>query len=96
EEDFDKFIADNPLVAVDFYATWCGPCKMISPKFETFSITYPTVKFLKVDVDKSPSISTKYNITAMPTFKFYMNNVQNGEVVGASEAKIIEELEKLK
>lgn len=68
---------NNGLVVVDFWATWCGPCKMIAPVLETLSIEMPEVKIVKVDVDKSQSIAMEYGVTTIPTLKVF----KNGEVV---------------
>ncbi|PIL27794.1 hypothetical protein GSI_10947 [Ganoderma sinense ZZ0214-1] len=57
----------QPII-VDFFATWCGPCKVIAPIFEQLASHYPNGVFLKVDVDKVPPIAQKYQVTAMPTF----------------------------
>eukprot|EP00835_Amoeboradix_gromovi_P000932 NODE_35_length_31537_cov_0.293403.p14 type:complete len:173 gc:universal NODE_35_length_31537_cov_0.293403:26794-27312(+) len=69
---------------VDFTATWCGPCKAIAPTFEALSKEFTSLKFVKVDVDKSPDISKKYGVTAMPTFKVIENSVAIDELTGAS------------
>ena len=63
--------AGDKLVVVDFFATWCGPCRMIAPKLEAMSKTYTDVIFLKVDVDEAEDVAQKYDISAMPTFKFF-------------------------
>ena len=71
---FNKEIdVQNQLVVVDFYATWCGPCKTISPFVEQLSQKYTTVKFIKVDVDRNPDAAQQANVEAMPTFAFYVN-----------------------
>jgi len=71
-----KEAGDN-LVIVDFYATWCGPCKMISPELEKMaSSEFTDVMFLKVDVDENEDIAAEYNVTAMPTFIFFKNGNQ--------------------
>ena len=94
--EFDQCLKDNPKVAVDFTATWCGPCQMIGPKFVAEVGNYPGIKFIKVDVDSNSETSTAEGINAMPTFKFYHNGVQHDELVGADESKMRELLEKLK
>lgn len=94
---FKKLLADagDSLVVIDFFAEWCGPCKMIAPKIEAFSKEYSNVIFYKMDVDKC-EVAEGLGISAMPTFRFYKNNEQVCEVVGASEAKIKENIEKHK
>jgi len=72
-----------PLVVVDCFATWCGPCKAIAPKMEQYSNTYPSVAFYKVDVDGVPDVAQELGITAMPTFIFFKNGAKVDEVRGA-------------
>jgi len=88
--------AGDKLVVVDFFATWCGPCRMIAPKLEKMAETYSDVIFLKVDVDEAEDIQAEYEIEAMPTFKFFKKEAVVGEVVGANDAKIEEQIKSLK
>lgn len=78
---FDKFLKDNKgrLVVVDFFATWCMPCRRISPVFEELSTIseYTDVSFAKIDVDQFPDIAQKFNVVCMPTFVF----LRNGEII---------------
>ena len=64
--EFDNEIKSG-VVFVDFYATWCGPCKMLSPIVDEVSNEIEDVKFLKVDVDESGDIASKYGIMSIPT-----------------------------
>ena len=75
KEDFESKLTDagDHLVVVDFYATWCGPCKMISPKVEELAKELTNVLFLKVDVDECEDLAVEYNIMSMPTFVFIKN-----------------------
>uniref|UniRef100_A0A7S2WKL9 Thioredoxin domain-containing protein n=1 Tax=Rhizochromulina marina TaxID=1034831 RepID=A0A7S2WKL9_9STRA len=78
--DFNKLLtaAGKKLVVVDFFATWCGPCKQVAPKFVEASGQYGTrVHFLKVDVDAHKPLAQKYQVSSMPTFLF----LKNGKVV---------------
>ncbi|PFH57683.1 hypothetical protein XA68_14693 [Ophiocordyceps unilateralis] len=68
EKQFDELLNSNSKVAVDFFAEWCGPCKVISPIFELLSTQFPEIVFLSVDVDKVEAVAQKYGIRAMPTF----------------------------
>merc|ERR1712110_461547 len=88
EEEFDKAIveAGDKLVVIDFTATWCGPCQRIAPVFVKLAEEMPDIVFVKVDVDQNEAIAAKYNISAMPTFKFLKNGEVVKELVGASEA----------
>lgn len=64
ENDFEKLISD--VAVVDFYATWCGPCKMFGPIFEEVS-TGNKINFVKVDVDNYSDIARKYGVMTIPT-----------------------------
>lgn len=75
QKDLDALIQSGKLVVVDFYADWCGPCKMIAPKVEELSKLDENkdVIFCKVNVDEAEEIAAKYGIEAMPTFLFFKN-----------------------
>ena len=64
--EFEEEVKDGVLF-VDFFATWCGPCKMLSPVVDEVSNEITDVKFLKVDVDESSDIASKYQIMSIPT-----------------------------
>ncbi|XP_055488430.1 thioredoxin-2-like [Leucoraja erinacea] len=76
--------AGNKLVVVDFYATWCGPCKDIAPKFKAFSTTYTDVIFCKVDTDDVEELNVEYKVKALPTFIFIKDGNEVASVVGAN------------
>lgn len=65
--------AGDKLVIIDFYATWCGPCRMIAPQIEELCKTVDDVYFLKVDVDENEDIVSEYDISSMPTFVYIKN-----------------------
>jgi len=72
---FDQLIA-NGNVLVDFYASWCGPCKRLGPVIDQLAQEIDTVTFLKVDVDQLNSISSRYGIRSIPTLLFFKNGAQ--------------------
>ncbi|KAL3233053.1 Thioredoxin-1 [Nakaseomyces bracarensis] len=86
--EFDSAIAVDKLVVVDFFATWCGPCKMIAPMIEKFANEYSTADFYKVDVDELPEVAQKNEVSAMPTMVLYKNGKEVAKVVGANPAAI--------
>ena len=88
-------IPSQGAVVIDFFATWCGPCKHIAPKFEEMSKIFPSIVFLKVDVDESAEMVDKFNIRAMPTFVFLKNGSVVKTVEGADIRAIGETLEAL-
>lgn len=64
-ENFDDLIKDK--VVVDFFATWCGPCKMLGPVFEELSTEINDIKFIKVDIDEHEDLCRKYKVMSVPT-----------------------------
>ncbi|AJV72094.1 Trx1p [Saccharomyces cerevisiae YJM189] len=86
--EFDSAIAQDKLVVVDFYATWCGPCKMIAPMIEKFSEQYPQADFYKLDVDELGDVAQKNEVSAMPTLLLFKNGKEVAKVVGANPAAI--------
>lgn len=75
EVRFNELIKGEKVL-VDFFATWCGPCKMLSPVIEQVEREHPELTVVKVDVDELPSIAGKYGIQAIPTL-FLMKNGEN-------------------
>lgn len=82
--------AQSKLVVVDFFAKWCGPCKMIAPEVDTLSVQYPEVVFVKVDIDEQPEIADEYLIGALPTFVFIKKSSKLDSFQGAYLAKVRE------
>jgi thioredoxin 1 len=76
----------QPLVIIDFTATWCGPCKMIAPIYEKLSQEFPSVVFTKIDVDANEEATAECGVQAMPTFQFYKGGQKVGELQGANES----------
>lgn len=76
-------IPQKGAVVIDFYATWCGPCKRIAPTFEKLAEAFSGITFLKVDVDESADLVNKYDVNAMPTFIFLKDGVVIKRVEGA-------------
>ncbi|MHA1713198.1 MAG: thioredoxin [Candidatus Ranarchaeia archaeon] len=92
DENFNDFIQSGKLVIVDFWAKWCLPCRMISPILESLSESYDKedVLFGKMDVDKNPVTSEKYQIASIPTIAFFYNGEKIHELLGARPKKIIQ------
>ena len=67
KEEYENILKDSKSVYVDFYADWCGPCKMTGPVVEALSKVYTDVKFVKVNVDNNPEIASMYGIMSIPT-----------------------------
>lgn len=75
------FTTQPKLTVVDFFATWCGPCKNIAPVLEKLSVQKPHVNFCKVDVDHAAEIMKEYPVKCMPTFYFF----KSGSIVDTLE-----------
>ena len=73
ENNFDDLIKDTAIV--DFYATWCGPCKMFGPVFEEFS-KESDINFVKVDVDKDSEIARRYGVMTIPTVILFKDGME--------------------
>lgn len=86
---FDKIIKETKgLIAVDFFATWCGPCKQIGPVFEKIETETPNALFLRVDVDESEDTANEYQVSSMPTFIFFKDNERIKTVIGPTEHEL--------
>lgn len=83
--NWDKDVIDHEgLVLVDFWAVWCGPCKMIAPTIEELSKEYgDKLKVVKLNTDENPDIASKYKIMGIPTLMFFKNGEKVDQMVGA-------------
>ena len=77
---FKNFITENSIAVVDFYASWCGPCKMMAPELEDFAMENSDVSVGKIDVDTAETIANEFRIMSVPTLIYF----KNGEVVDKS------------
>jgi thioredoxin 1 len=85
----DVLQSDVPVL-VDFWAAWCGPCRMIAPTVEAVAEKYAgNAKVVKVDVDENPSISQRYGIKGIPTLILFKNGKEEERVVGATSKEAL-------
>ena len=81
KSEFDQAVnAGEDLVVVDFFATWCGPCKMLTPVVESMAETLPEVHFYKVDIDEEIELATRFQVMSVPTLLY----MKKGQIVGKS------------
>ncbi len=89
--DFDKTIAENPKIVVDFWASWCMPCLMLAPVVEELSRKYAgIVTFAKLNVDENRKTAGKYDVMAIPTLLFFKNGKVVDQVVGNVSQEVLE------
>ena len=67
EESFARTIAEHPIVFVDFWAAWCGPCRTFGPVFEKVSVQHPDIVFAKIDTEAEQGLATAAGISSIPT-----------------------------
>ena len=90
-----KYKGTLPAI-VDFYADWCGPCKLTSPIIDELSEEIKNMKFLKVDVDKNPELAQQYSIFSIPTFMIFKGGQVTSQFVGAmGKEGFLEEIKKV-
>lgn len=82
KDDFNKIIESNKEVVVDFFATWCGPCRMLGPVIEELSNELKDIEFLKVDVDEFPEIAQSFAVMNIPTIIVFKDNKQVNKHIG--------------
>ncbi len=80
-EEFDEVVKEG-RVLVDFYAVWCGPCKMLAPIVEKVAEEHPEIALVRVNVDEAPDLAARFGIASIPTLFYFKNGETKNSLVG--------------
>ncbi len=92
EKEFEQLVTESPILFVDFWAEWCGPCKMFGPIFEAASEKHSDVVFAKVDTEAERALAGAVGITSIPTLMAFRDGILLFRQPGALPAASLEEL----
>ena len=92
KENFDEIVSSNDVVLVDFWAGWCGPCRMFAPVFEEASDTHGDIVFGKVDTEAQQELAAGFSIMSIPTLMAFRDQILLYSQPGALPAAALEDL----
>ena len=93
EQTFEKVVLQSEIpVLVDFWAAWCGPCRMVAPVLDQIAAEHEgKIRIVKVNVDEEPALAAQYRITSIPAMKVFKGGEEVREIIGAVPKTVLEE-----
>jgi thioredoxin len=92
KDNFEKTVTDNPMVLIDFWAPWCGPCKGFAPVYDKASEAHPDVVFAKVNTDEQQELAGSFGIRSIPTLMVFREKVILFQQAGALPGNALEQV----
>jgi thioredoxin 1 len=91
-ENFEELISSDKITIVDFWASWCGPCRVQLPILETFASKNEDIQVVKINVDENSELAQKYGIRSIPTILYFKNGNVQHKTVGVQKEEQLNEI----